>query len=295
MGAAKSARVGLRQSRERRRSRRRSRQTGVARRVDRCAGARRAAATRPASASATRDARFEEYVPAAHQIERRQQVMVEPALREDDREQDESDAGQCDEHFRQSRVAATSSTVSGQPMKETSTVSAKTMLDVEAADVCWLPIGAVGSTASTSAQVGVERSRSARPQAADLRRRRNRRRSRYPARVRSHARSVAAPALPRARDRRAASRRAVPRAWRGTAPAARPARRRTLFAAIRYLADTDSTTSSSKTRAIRGCSRFSTSRKRLRPDALRSTRIASTMTRRRARSSRKSCATKCFT
>ncbi len=37
--------------------------------------------------------RFEEHVPAPHQIERRQQVMVEPALREDDREHDESDAG----------------------------------------------------------------------------------------------------------------------------------------------------------------------------------------------------------
>ena len=145
------------------------------------------------------------------------------------------------------------------------------MLDVEAADVCWLPIGAVGSTASTAAPVGVERFRSACPQAADLRRGRNRRRTRHPARGRSHARSAAAPALPRARDRRAASRRSVPRARRGPAAAARACASGGFFsAATRCPAATDSTISSSKTSPITGCSRSCTSRRKPPPAASRS-------------------------
>ena len=107
--------------------------------------------------------RFEEHVPAPHQIERRQQVTVEPALREDDREHDESDAGQCDEPSAIARRADKLDGARSVTERNQYGHSAKTMLDVEAADVCWHPIGAVGSTASTSAQVGVERSRSACP------------------------------------------------------------------------------------------------------------------------------------
>src|SRR4029453_1905479 len=95
--------------------------------------------------------RFEEHVPTAHQIERRQEVTIEPALREENRKDDESDACQCDEPFRNRASAPQARRGWLTQGKNSYSHSAGTMLDVAPAldvalaDVCWFPIGAAGS------------------------------------------------------------------------------------------------------------------------------------------------------
>ena len=84
--------------------------------------------------------------------------------------------------------------------------------------------------------------RSPAAKAADVRRRRDRRRTRHPARRRSDARSAAAPALSRARDRRTAPRRSVPRTRRGAAARARRRASACCSTAIRCPAAMASTT-----------------------------------------------------
>ena len=218
------------------------------------ARARRRAATRRAPPIAKRDDRLEQHVPAARQEERRQEVPVEPALVR-------AASATAERARRRSSATAISAAaardrVLGQDGRDErrgigSSGCERDML----ASRCLREVVVMSSSrasctarpaAAAGSPVGVERLRPARAQAARLRRGRDRRRPRHPARRRGHARSAAAPALSRARDRRAASRRSLPPARRRAAPHALDAPNDALQRRRRCPAATGSTTCASK-------------------------------------------------